>query len=422
MNKKDIKEDKEIIVDRENVRAMKRAAAFSSRGTGFYLAGMGVMVQWFHMFLAFTIVSPFTNTIFSGIVSFIGATFLSGALLYFVSRSSGNDESNTADVDLFTRVEIALGLIFYLDKLIYKPLINGAYWSEINYPQVAMGILLAIFIPKAIKKYAAQVRATEPIVGEKHDLTATDRLLLKNEISSMIDGKLQDYTNDYNILFDLLNETKEAFDGDISWVCDHIKDIAECLREEIYDLRENLFSDISKIEDGLLENKIISDESQNEASEAMDIAIKMESWVDESSGISENLLNNLEGIIEKFQSDLELGLDERVLEKMDSMAELIDSFYKSGNTRLVEQKKRIEGNLNKKCALMVEMVQRKAVAKAKVDLEEEMRGMMQQMVQGDLKSLAESGVLVVGGRYRAVFPNVEGGKGADVVFVDLDDK
>jgi hypothetical protein len=67
-------------INREMVGFLKTAILFSSRGAGFALAFIGVfLVQGFHMYLAFSIITPFDNGFIKFIVCFFGAIFLSGA-------------------------------------------------------------------------------------------------------------------------------------------------------------------------------------------------------------------------------------------------------------------------------------------------------------------------------------------------------
>lgn len=205
-------EKNNLKIKREMMSSMKMAVLYSSRGGGFLLSAIGVfLVQSIHLYLAFTIVTPFTNPWLVALVCGSGSIFLSGALLYFVSRATKENKEAQRSVELFTNFEIALGLIFYLDKLILRHFRGGGSFSELDFAGILMGFLLAIFIPLAIKRYATQVRALEPIDGEKHNLSKADMLCLREDLESIVSEKLSELEMDFEInkIIELQNRYEE---------------------------------------------------------------------------------------------------------------------------------------------------------------------------------------------------------------------
>jgi ATP-dependent Lon protease len=108
---------------------------------------------------------------------------------------------------------MVLGMLFYVDKLIVQPLKSGVGWGGLSYTEILMGIGIAIFIPLAIKKYGSQVKVAEPVFGEKHDLSATDRLKIGEEIAEMVTSEIQNHSVAHEI--SKMRELKEQFEADM---------------------------------------------------------------------------------------------------------------------------------------------------------------------------------------------------------------
>jgi len=345
-------------INREIMPLMKWAISYSSRGMGFALAVLGVLVQGAHMFLAFTIVNPFENVVASFLISLLGAMFLSGALLYYVGRSSEDNVSAIYSVKMFTYLEIGLGLIFYLDKLIYKPLVeDNVGFYELNFPAILMGGILAIFIPIAIKGYATQVRALEPVIGEKHNLSKSDMLMISGDIDKMIDTRLRGYTLDY-----------EAQENEIEKLYGIIENMNNSMYIFIGDEIDRLENRVYDLVDDLADTKMTAMDSYMLAQQALDDVqigvINTESDIP----ISEGLINDIERIMFAYEMMLEQNMDTKSVDKIKEMARTFNVQAIAQEKMLYEHTKQLAKVLESKSERMTTEVQERALAKTKSDV------------------------------------------------------
>jgi hypothetical protein len=359
----------EVVINREVIKAMKWAGRYSSRGAGFLLASIGVfLVQGFHMFLAFSIVTPFEGG-WNFLVSAFGAVFLSGALLYFVSRSSDDNPAAVKAVTMFTALEIVLGLIFYADKLIYKPLMDGVAGSALQYPAIAMGVMLAIFIPVAIKTYASQVRALEPIDGEKHDLSKADRLQISEDINKMIDERLKEYSLDYKTIYEemdtIRNSMRTEFNNMYATIYDSITINKDILESEIRDLKEM----VQDLMEKTTETEFTVIESTNTVEEIYKMVEERELVVNDYSIISDKILTDLGLIFSENEMLLDKTMNVLATEKIKEMSDIFREQGAAQKQLLHTHTKRLSKQLDEHAQLMTTIVQETAIAKATGSLE-----------------------------------------------------
>ncbi len=351
-------ENKEsVIIKREQIWLMKIAVSYASRGMGFALACVGVIVQGMHMYLAFSLVNPFTNPYVSFVVSFLGAIFLSGALLYYVGRASVENIEAQNAVNLFTWLEVGLGMIFYLDKLIYKPFMAGIPLSQLQYPSIIMGCLLAVFIPIAIKGYANQVRSLDPVLGEKHDLSKSDMLQITGDIEMLINRKLAEYKNDY-----------ESVKKEVGVMYGVIDSMSNYVLITMGDLMDKIDSRLDDVYNKLSDQTVTMTDALFTAQEALDIVQSSSLAAHEYDAIPMKLIDGIDAILFEF----EMKWENTMLGNMDSKIKEMSSVFKEQGTAqqkiLHEHTKRMSAHLETKAKSIITLVQEQATAQATEDL------------------------------------------------------
>lgn len=178
------------------------AKKFTSTGSAFLLASLGVITQTFHNgFLAYEL-SSFENFWLRLIQSIICAFFISGALLFFTVRSSNSDDKVIKQLVIgFFIFEIFCNIYYWANKYIIIP------WNsdDVNYASMIIAIPFSIMIPFTIKAYATELKFNK-IKDNEFDSQ------LKNDIINqlkLIDNEFTNVKDDVESLRLISNEAIE---------------------------------------------------------------------------------------------------------------------------------------------------------------------------------------------------------------------
>lgn len=218
------------------LKVVEFAEKFSSTGSAFILATLGIITQTFHNGFLFFELSSFENFWLNLIQTTIGAFGLSGALLYFTIRGANGGSKVVQNlVWAFFAFEIYANLYYWSNKYIIS------VWGtdNVNYASMIIAVPFAIMIPFTIKAYAGELS---------------------------FDGFFDEEENEDQLLTEQLEKTKESIKNEI------IDDLSQTTNSNVNEIKEDLedlkgrLNDTNNVED--LENikrelKDIKESSEN---------------------------------------------------------------------------------------------------------------------------------------------------------------
>lgn len=173
------------------------ARELSSRGSSFWIAVLGVILQAAHTSLLLYGTSAFTSEWQKIAVSLGMGLFLSSALMIFTLKHKPGNKQSEFTLNLFFWFEIFIGVFYYLNKLIFSVHKETGEWPGLdNYIYLLIGLPFAYMAPYAIKQFAYVIKSDTsldygsidiiPTEDEETETTSEDLEAAKDEIKSSI--------------------------------------------------------------------------------------------------------------------------------------------------------------------------------------------------------------------------------------------
>lgn len=197
------------------LKVVEFAKKFSSTGSAFLLATLGIITQTFHNGFLFFSLSSFESIWLNMIQTSIGAFGLSGALLYFTIRAA-NSESKVIKnlVWAFFIFEIYANLFYWSNKYIIS------VWGTdaVNWSSMIIAVPFAFMIPFTIKAYAGELKFDE-LVGDDED--EYEEIEVPDNIT-ILKKMVQEHKNDTSTE---LENLRDSFDNDLHKISDEFRKI-----------------------------------------------------------------------------------------------------------------------------------------------------------------------------------------------------
>lgn len=154
------KERKKLNLQRKTDKYVVWARELSSRGSSFWIAILGVILQAAHTSLLLYGTSAFTSEWQKIVVSLGMGLFLSSALMIFTLKHIPGDRRSEFTLNLFFYFEIFIGVFYYLNKLIFSVHKETGAWPGLdNYIYLLIGLPFAYMAPYAIKQFAYVIKS-----------------------------------------------------------------------------------------------------------------------------------------------------------------------------------------------------------------------------------------------------------------------
>ncbi len=221
------------------------AKNFTSTGSAFILATLGVITQTFHnAFLAFELSSfeDFWLRLFQAVLA---SFFVSGALLYFTVRSANSDDKTIKQlVWFFFAFEFFCNVYYWANKYIILP------WGtdKVVWTSMIIALPFSFMIPFSIKAYAGELKFDEEEFDE--DDISESKFEEVKEILNRQDDKINTFIDDNNT--DSFLKNGEKLDLKISTEGDNGTSVVKVLKATIEKNKDD-------VENGEDNNKTVTD-------------------------------------------------------------------------------------------------------------------------------------------------------------------
>lgn len=187
---------------------VKFARELSSRGTSFWIAVVGVILQAAHTTLLMYNISSFPDEWQKILVSAGAGIVISSALLVFTLKHKiGNKESET-QLLIFFYFEVFVGAFYYIDKLIFKVHRDTGEWPGLdNYILLFIGLPFAYIVPYTIKQFAYVIKSDQTLEFGEIDILPTDETVSQLNESS-IDQRIDELKS--QLIAEIDDKTEQA--------------------------------------------------------------------------------------------------------------------------------------------------------------------------------------------------------------------
>lgn len=207
------KEKVKPALQRKTDKYVTYARELSSRGSSFWIATLGVILQAAHTSLLLYGTSAFKSEWQKIVVSLGLGLFLSASLMIFTLKHKTGNKKSEFTLNLFFWFEVFIGTFYYLNKLIFSVHKETGEWPGLdNYVFLLVGLPFAYMAPYAIKQFAYVIESDKSLefgeidkIPEEHIETDVHGFDL-NEVYAVIDEKL-------NEKFDEFLQSKPASDS-----------------------------------------------------------------------------------------------------------------------------------------------------------------------------------------------------------------
>lgn len=203
------------------------ARELSSRGTSFWIALLGVILQAAHTSLLLYGTSAFHVEWQKLAVSLGLGLFLSSSLMIFTLKHKVGDAKSEFTLNLFFWFEVFIGVFYYLNKLIFSVHKETGEWPDLDsYVFLIIGLPFAYMAPYAIKQFAYVIKSDVTLdYGSIDVIPDVDKSVedidesKAEELKTYVDEQLQDLqtkfkesstTVDYSIVDEKINDLKAS--------------------------------------------------------------------------------------------------------------------------------------------------------------------------------------------------------------------
>lgn len=158
-------------LQRQSDRFVVWARELSSRGTSFFIAVLGVILQAAHTTLLLYDASGFKAEWQKIIVAAGMGILLSGALLVFTLKHKPGNKKSERTLNLFFYLEVFIGAAYYLNKFIFHYHETEKVWPGLdNWIKVIITLPFAFMAPYAIKQFAYVIESDTSLEFGKIDI------------------------------------------------------------------------------------------------------------------------------------------------------------------------------------------------------------------------------------------------------------
>lgn len=214
---------------------LRMATAVSSREAGFVIATICVLVQIFHTFHVFLMLTDIDNMYGKNIQGLMAAFGLSFALLYFVIKSGIDHEKYKNWLWFFTSTEVFINLYYWVYSLVVEP-------TSPEYFHLVAAIPLSFVIPFTIKAYGGEIDLMREVREQEKNAKGMQDFV--NEYKEKLDSSILSLIERFDkqsIIDSVKADIPKQNNDDIH------KELSE-LKKTISELQEPTIQDLSGVE------------------------------------------------------------------------------------------------------------------------------------------------------------------------------